>query len=241
MSLKLSDCCFKAFYHEGKAEGIYKVIGGLDSYITGERFGNQRIIVIMTDIFGYKLNNVLLIADQLANSAKIQVVIPDILDGDWVVDKESYDRTTWFGSHGPEITGPRIRTYLTNLRSEKSPKDLFGIGFCFGAKFVVEHLADGGLLTAGAVAHPSLLTPEDIEKITKPILISTGDRDSSFHADLRQETLKILSEKKDLRYQFDLFQGANHGYAVRGDISIPLVKYAKEKTLVDQVYWFSQF
>lgn len=163
MSLKLSDCCLKAFYHEGKAEGSHKIIGGLDSYIAGERFGDERIIVIMSDIFGSKLNNVLLIADQIANSAKIQVVIPDILDGDWVVDMESFDRVVaWFGSRGLEINSPRIRTYLSNLRSEKSPKDLFGIGFCFGAKFMIEYLADRGLLTAGAVAHPSLLTTEDI-------------------------------------------------------------------------------
>ncbi|RCK58927.1 hypothetical protein Cantr_07251 [Candida viswanathii] len=41
-----------------------------------------------------------------------------------------------------------------------------------------------------------------------------------------------------VRYQVDLFSGVAHGFAVRGDIKDPVVRYAKEKALSDQLCFF---
>lgn len=234
----LKDCCFKAFHHEGDFKGEYQEIAGLDSYVIGE--SSDHMIVIITDVFGYKLNNIRLIADNLNELTSFQVIIPDILQNDPVDPAGPFNREEWFGKHHPGITSPIVTEFLTKLRNEKNPKKVFGIGYCFGAKFVVEHLGNDGLFDVGAVAHPSLLTVEDIDTIANPILISTGDNDAAFEPELRTKTIETLS-KKDTRFQVDIFQGATHGYAVKGDISNSLIKYAKEKTLLDQAHWFSQF
>ena len=230
---------YKRQYHEGEAKGSYAKVGGLDSYVTGTEYGNDSIIVILTDIFGYKFINNLLIADQLAQLAKIQVVVPDLFFGDAVVDFGAMDRNKWFTAHGPHVTTPLVTEFLSKLKAERSPSKLFGVGHCFGAKFAIDELAEGGSFTAVAVAHPSLLTPETIEKVSKPLLIATGENDASFNAELRDATVKILSEKKDLHWQLDIYGGADHGYAVRGDLTNPRIKYAKEKTLLDQAYFFA--
>ncbi|KAH3676507.1 hypothetical protein OGATHE_001497, partial [Ogataea polymorpha] len=58
--------------------------------------------------------------------------------------------------------------------------------------------------------------------------------------DLRAKTLEIL-QKKNIRYQIDLYSGTSHGFSVRGDLSDPVIKYAVEKALLDQIHWFRSF
>ncbi|KAK6461599.1 dienelactone hydrolase [Scheffersomyces coipomensis] len=240
-SLPPSACCAVKFDHEGESVGTLKTVAGLHSYVTGESYGVEKVIIILSDIFGLALKNNLLLADQLSALGKIQVIIPDILGGDGVESIEKFDRTTFFAAHGPHVTTPLVNEFLKTYREEFKPKTLFGIGYCFGAYFTIENLSKDGLLDAGAVAHPSMVSKELIENLAKPLLISSGEADAAFTPELRELTIKILSEKKDLRWQLDLFQGAYHGYAVKGDISVPLIKYAKEKTVIDQIYWFGQF
>lgn len=230
-------CCLKTVYHEGEQKGQYKTIAGLDTYQVGEKFGDEEIIVILTDIHGYKLNNVTLIADQLAEMSCRQVLIPDILNNDPILDKSL---EAWIKDHTPEITRPIVDGFLAQLKKEKSPKSLFGIGYCFGAKYCIQNLSKDGHFKAGAVAHPSFVAVEEVDAVTKPILISAAETDSIFPEELRNKTIQILSANKTW-YQVDLFQGVAHGFSVRGDLSIPQVKYAKEKVLIDQVYFFGQF
>jgi dienelactone hydrolase len=40
-------------------------------------------------------------------------------------------------------------------------------------------------------------------------------------------------------YQINLFGGVAHGFAVRGDLSKPLNKYAKEQAFLQAVSWFN--
>jgi hypothetical protein len=40
-------------------------------------------------------------------------------------------------------------------------------------------------------------------------------------------------------YQINLFGGVAHGFAVRGDLSKPQNKYAKELAFVQAVAWFN--
>mmetsp|Transcript_2130 Transcript_2130/g.2085 ORF Transcript_2130/g.2085 Transcript_2130/m.2085 type:complete len:240 (-) Transcript_2130:109-828(-) len=231
-------CCLKVVYHEGETKGQFKEIAGLDTYQTGEKFGDEEIIVILTDIYGYKLSNVLLIADQLAEMSCRQVLIPDILMGEPITPSDDF--SAWLEKHSSETTKPIVDGFLAQLTKEKSPKSLFGIGYCFGAKYCIQNLTKDGYLTAGAVAHPSFVSVEEVEAVTKPILISAAETDSIFPEELRNKTIQILAANK-IRYQLDLFLGVSHGFAVKGDLSISEVKYAKEKVLIDQVYFFSQF
>lgn len=233
-SLPLGPCCLKASLHEGTPKGSYSLVGGLDSYQVGREYGNERVLVLLTDVFGHKFTNTLLIADSLSVLGEIQVLVPDILNND-PVDPNNFDREKWLSAHSPEITTPIVTSFLSELK--KNTTSLFAIGYCFGARFVIRNLTSDGVLLGGAIAHPSGVSIEEVQQITKPILISSGDNDNAFNEELRNQTIHALTESK-VKYQLDLFQGCDHGYAVRGDISIPQVKYAKEKTVIDQVLFF---
>ncbi|KAF8002384.1 hypothetical protein HF325_003349 [Metschnikowia pulcherrima] len=230
-------CCAAVNFHEGTPIGNYETVYGLDTYVVGHE--HTRIIVIITDAFGHKLNNTLLIADEFAR-AGYKVYIPDVLEGD-AFSGPIQEIFEWLPKHSFEVTAPIVNKFLQELREEAGVSAFVGvIGYCFGAKFAIPHLAVDGIATAGAVAHPSSVAVEEISAIRKPIIISAAETDPVFAPELRHQTEAKLAEIK-ARYQLTLFSGVEHGFAVRGDIKDPVVKYAKEKTLADQLQWFSLF
>ena len=230
-------CCVSRTLHEGEPAGSHTQVLDSAVYQVGQDNGDDRILVIVTDIHGYKFQNTLLIADQFAK-AGYHVLIPDILNEDPVKDGD--DLQEWLKSHTPEITAPIVQEFVSQVKAEFKPQTLVGIGYCFGAKYLIQLLGAQPLFDAGAVAHPSFVAIEEVAALTRPLLISAAETDPIFTTELRHETERVLAEGKK-RYQIDLFSGVAHGYAVRGDISQPHVKYAKEKTFQDQVTWFSQY
>ncbi|KAH3899501.1 probable Protein AIM2 [Saccharomycodes ludwigii] len=234
-------CCFQGFKHEGTPVGKYEELFGLETYVTGSSKENK-YIVILGDVFGIKLANCLLIADQLAQSG-YTVLYPDILNGD-IVDidnKASVDFAAWIAKHDVSITKPIVDSFMSKVKETYKPKFLGVIGYCFGAKYVIQQLnKETGLADCGAIAHPSFVTMDEVAVIDKPLLISAAENDHIFPSNLRHDTEDKLKEL-GVRYQIDLFGGVSHGFAARGDPNDPVVKYAKEKALLDQIYWFNYF
>ncbi|CCE94292.1 protein AIM2 TDEL_0H04330 [Torulaspora delbrueckii] len=235
-------CCFKGFYHEGTPKGTLSDLYGIDTYVTGSQ-SNEKVIVIITDIYGHKFNNTQLVADTLGD-AGFRVYIPDILFGDAIEKLDgSVDFNEWLGKHNPQKTKAIVDQFLSGLKKENSPKFVGIVGHCFGAKYAIQQIhATEGLADVCAVAHPSFVSIEEIAAIgkEKPLLISAAENDSIFPPELRHQSEAKLAEI-GARYQLDLFSGVSHGFAVRGDTSDPVVRYAKEKALVDQIYWFNHF
>ncbi|KAK6464233.1 dienelactone hydrolase [Scheffersomyces coipomensis] len=231
-------CCIQGSLHEGTPVGTHKTLFGLDTYQVGAEHGDERIIVIVTDIYGHKYNNVLLIADALAKQ-KYHVLIPDILKSDPVPATHG-DLSEWLGNHGPDVTSPIVDPFLAAVKKELKPKFFGAIGYCYGAKYLIHNLTKEGPLDAGAVAHPSFVTLDEVKAIAKPIIISAAQTDPIFTVELRHQTELELT-KIGARYQIDLFSGVVHGFTVRGDITDPIVKFAKEQALADQIAFFSQY
>lgn len=227
-------CCTEANFHEGKPIGTFKELFGIDTYTVGEE-SNDKIIVILTDVYGNHFNNVLLIADTIAKNG-YKVLIPDILKGDPV--KPNGDLQAWKKNHTLEITEPIVNGFLDKVKSELKPNFLGAIGYCFGAKYVIRNLTQSRPLDAGAIAHPSFVTIDEVKAIKKPLIISAAETDPIFTTDLRRQTEDELAKLDSVRYELTLFSNTSHGFAVKGDISDPLVKYAKEKALNDQLYFF---
>lgn len=234
-------CCTEITFHTGETVGTFQTLHGVETYVTGKENPSSRVVVIVTDIYGHNLKNVNLIADKLAKVGKYQVYIPDILKGDpYDATKGFEEFPNWMSNHDPAETQATVERFLKGIHSELSPSFVGLIGYCFGAKYAIQQITEDGLANAAAVAHPSFVTMEEVEAIAKPILISSAEIDQIYPAELRQATEAKLAEIK-ARYQTDLFSGVSHGYACRGDMSDPQVRYAAEKTLLDQIHWFSMF
>ncbi|GAV30200.1 hypothetical protein PMKS-003709 [Pichia membranifaciens] len=179
-----------------------------------------------------------LVADRFAACLGYPVIIMDILNGNPFRLDGSMTFESWTPKHTPELTHAITKKFFDAFKV-KFPDTVFlaGIGYCFGAKYLAPYLTSEGLFDAGAFAHPSFVSSEALEAISKPLVLSCAEEDKIFPRDLRIKSQEIL-EKNKVHYQFDLFSHVSHGFTVRGDLSIPEVKYAAEKAFTDQVLWF---
>ncbi|CCE64503.1 hypothetical protein TPHA_0H03000 [Tetrapisispora phaffii CBS 4417] len=235
-------CCASGIAHTDEPIGKIEDFLGVQSYVTGEQHINEKVIVIATDIYGLCLKNTKLVADKLA-AGGYAVLIPDILfDDPYPTLNASEALPDWLAKHPMDKVDELVIKYVKDLKAEYSPNFIGSIGYCFGAKPAI-HLIDTkfALVDACAIAHPSFVSMEELEAIGKnPILISAAENDPIFSEESRHATEAKLKEI-GANYVMDLFGGVEHGFAVRGDLSIPAVKYAREKTIVDQLFFFDHY
>jgi len=140
--------------------------------------------------------------------------------------------------HTPPAIDRIVEASIKHLQ-EKGFKKIGGVGYCFGAKYVVRFLAAGKGLSVGYSAHPSFVDEAELRAITKPYSISAAETDHIFTTEKRHLSEKILLETK-VPYQINLFSGVKHGFAVRSDITVKEQRFAKEQAFLQAVAWFDE-
>ncbi|KAK2762782.1 hypothetical protein FQN54_000956 [Arachnomyces sp. PD_36] len=250
-----AQCCTIGVTHEGQAKGEIKNIGETSTYFSypSDR-STKRAILILTDVIGHQFINVQLIADQLAANGYF-VVVPDLFHGDPVpLNKpDGFDLMGWLNGppgHLYPRVDPVVEEVLKEMRNNLGCEKIGSVGYCFGAKYVVRHLKPSeNKIDVGYVAHPSFVEANELSAIGGPLSISAAvnkdqptnpETDEIFPAPKRRESEDILP-KTGQPYQINLFSGTQHGFAVRGDVSVAQVKYAKEQAFVQAVNWFGYY
>ncbi|KAI9772100.1 MAG: hypothetical protein M1840_001388 [Geoglossum simile] len=77
-----AECCITGFRHEGTPTGEVKLVGKIHTYFAYPESKSTKLgILILTDVLGYGLSNIRLIADQFAANGYF-VVMPDLFRGD---------------------------------------------------------------------------------------------------------------------------------------------------------------
>ncbi|KAF8541201.1 Alpha/Beta hydrolase protein [Trichophaea hybrida] len=174
---------------------------------------------------------------RLIAAAGYYVIMPDLFNGDpWPFPPpEGLTLSVWLVNHMPEQTMPIVDAVLKRIKTELKPDKIGAVGYCFGAKYVARLLV--GDIDAGFNAHPSFVTMEELAAIKGPMSIAAAETDDIFTTELRHQSEAKLAEI-GATYQINLFSGVTHGFAVRGDLSAPQVKWAKEKAFEQAVEWF---
>ncbi|KAH9991592.1 alpha/beta-hydrolase [Russula vinacea] len=229
--------CISGVRYEGTAEGTYEEINGIKTYVATPKVDHpkDKAVIYLTD---------LLVDDFARNGFK--VVAPDLFEGEPVapdaLNTGTFDFPTWLGKHSAEHTGKRARKVIEGLKG-KGITVYGATGYCYGARIVFD-LAIDNVIHAAVVAHPSLLQPKDldtyIEKSKVPILINSCDEDNMFPKSFAEAADKKF-EGFAPGYRRTYYEGASHGFAVRGDVSKPTVKAAKEGAFQESVQWLIKY
>ncbi|KAL2158779.1 hypothetical protein VTH06DRAFT_3970 [Thermothelomyces fergusii] len=242
-------CCTLGTLHEGTPTGeMVRVAGKYDAYLAKPRAEKEHKgagILLIPDVIGIWQNSKLL-ADQFAANGYLTLVL-DVFEGDALQLNRpvGFNFVEWLNKgsdgktpHTKEAVDPIVVAGIKALKEEYGVAKLGAVGYCFGAKYVVRHYKDG--IHVGYVAHPSFVEEEELAAISGPLAISAAETDTIFPADMRHKSEEIL-QKVGQPYQINLFSQVEHGFAVRGDPSIKVQRFAKEQAFLQAVTWFNEF
>ncbi|KAJ3873906.1 dienelactone hydrolase [Lentinula edodes] len=252
--MSLCEDCIKGVKHEGTPEGKWETIAGIESYVgtpSGE-YQKDKVLLFLCDVFGPQLPNAQLLVDGFAKNG-FKTVAPDLFEKDGlpfdVFDSEekrqAFDLPTWFGRHGPHVARPLLDKVIAALK-EQGVTTFASTGYCYGGRLVFD-LAFENITSASIASHPSLLkSPDDLEKYFStsraPLLLNTCTTDEQFPIPSQSQADLIFGEGKFAPgYRREYFDGCTHGFAVRGDLSIPQVKAGKEGAFKAAVEWLYKY
>ncbi|KAJ4365085.1 hypothetical protein N0V83_008702 [Neocucurbitaria cava] len=238
------DNCKTGFKWNGASTGKESTLNKANVYVTGD--SKDAAILIVTDIFGWKLPNIRILADHYAKEANATVYVPDIFDGE-VVDPDalsdpekakSFDLMAFIGRHSKEIRYPEIKAAAVTLKKQY-PK-VIAMGFCYGAWACFKLAAEPSLVEAISTAHPSLLDKSEIDNVKVPVQILAPENDFAFTEELKKYALETLP-KTGVKWEYVYFPGLQHGFAARGNPSDPKQKEGLERAKRCAVSFFNEF
>ena len=147
----------------------------METYIARPKNPHPSVaILILTDVIGHQFTNAQLIADQFAANGYL-TYMPDLFFGDPIPLNRppSFELQDWLKGHMVERTEPVVQKFVKHLREKEGAKHVGGVGYCFGAKYVVRGLATGEI-DVGFVAHPSFVETEELRRIKGPLSIAAA-------------------------------------------------------------------
>lgn len=157
-------------------------------------------------------------------------------------------------ANGPSTVNPRVVSFYKGIRSDEATKSLpvGSAGFCWGGLYTFwlcsdPEKADDGrpLHDAGFTAHPSNLTiPGDVEKVKLPISVACASIDMGLSVDKAEtmrKTLEGLTKKNQGEHEFKMYEGAHHGFAVRGSETDPKESQQGLDAEEQAVSWFAKW
>ncbi|KAH9840287.1 dienelactone hydrolase [Rhodofomes roseus] len=250
--------CTSGSIHTGTPVGKEITLGGLQSYVTGDET-SQRIIVFGTDIFGWRLPNARILADEYA-AKNFWVVVPDLFGGRelprWTLTAtEHTDKPTlkqrllrplllflfipFLFRNTKASQSDKINGLLTHLRATRPDAKIGMVGFCWGGRYAITM---NSLFDATVAAHPSLVKfPGEVQEIKKPVSFAVAETDKQFDAKRADETEALLRNRSFNDFEVVVYKGVDHGWTVRTDMTNP-EKKAKRDQARDQVLnWFEKY
>jgi len=181
------------------------------------------------------------LADSIAKAGYL-VVMPDLFRGEPVPQDALSDPTSnyslpdWQKRHPMYEIESIIDTTLESIRTTYNASKIGSVGYCFGGKYVARYLAEGKGIDAGFAAHPSNTQAEEWDAVASPISIAFGDLDQSNTPENRT-TIEEIFFDGNKTYQTALFSNAEHGFAVRTNLSVPQKAFAQEGAYFQAVRW----
>ncbi|OWO99356.1 hypothetical protein B2J93_8753 [Marssonina coronariae] len=221
--------------------GKFETVGGINTYLAYPPRKSENntdvAILYLSDIFGVQLVNNRLLADSFALAGYF-VAEPDLFGGDAIpvdgLSDPSFNFTAWNERHPPEVIDAIVASTIASLRQEYGVKKIVATGYCFGGKYIARFLAPGKGLDAGFTAHPSNVVDSEWEGIDAPLSIAYGQLDAS-NTPSQRAAAEAIFISKNATFQTTLYAGAEHGFAVRTNLTDPLKAFAQESAYIQAV------
>ncbi|QIW95892.1 hypothetical protein AMS68_001410 [Peltaster fructicola] len=224
------------------SKGSYETIGGLKTYVTGDK-NVSKAIFWMADVFGFS-SPTLQGADIIA-SAGYLVVIPDLLQGnyakaawfaDTMSDSEQQEKGKFYGyiRDWPSRL-QTVETSLAGLKAEYKGVQKWGsIGFCWGGKVAALTSGENAKWAVSIESSPAMVDPKDAEKIVIPHMMLASKDEPVAEVKQFKEALKTP-------HVVETFSDQVHGFmSARADFENPRTKEEFERGYKMAVGFFQE-
>ncbi|RDX83066.1 hypothetical protein CR513_36062, partial [Mucuna pruriens] len=212
-------------------------VGAVHSYFTGSSHSKLAVLLI-SDVFGYEAPNLRKLADKVA-AAGYYVVVPDLLDGE-PLDTQNSNRPypAWIKDHSPDKGFEAAKPIIEALKS-KGVSAIASVGFCWGAKVVVE-LAKSKLIQTAVLIHPSSVSLDDIKGVDIPIAIIGAEIDQISPPELVKQFEQVLAARSGVASFVKIFPKVSHGWALRYDSEDAEAVKVAEEAHRDMLDWLAK-
>ncbi|TIC05092.1 alpha/beta-hydrolase [Wallemia mellicola] len=215
-------------------KGIESTVADHKVYITSpDHSQNDVVVVVVPDVFGWKLTNTRVLADGYAKQAGVRVYVPDFFNGDHApfdLDKlKDFNLGEFASKHPPREQRDEVEQVVKAIKASAKAQRIITIGFCWGAPSVLYMGRKDGVADGVAFAHPTMTADEDFELLAKPGLFICAEKDSIFTPDKEKKAREITSKKANnerIYSTWHTFLGTEHHFAVRGDERDPFIARA---------------
>jgi dienelactone hydrolase len=144
---------------------------------------------------------------------------------------------------------PRVQKFFEDVRTHEGASIPMGTAaFCWGGPYAFKlssgiQAANGKpLIDAAFAAHPSSLAiPQDIEQVRKPMSVAIGTKDVLVDEKQGKRIEGILKSIDELESEVKFYDGAGHGFAVRGDKRNPKAAEQLDAAEAQAIGWFKRY
>ncbi|MCJ1285689.1 hypothetical protein MMC26_005030 [Xylographa opegraphella] len=253
--------------------GIYST----NNQLQADQYASEGFLVVMPDQFGGDP------APNSANPNAAQEENPTVIEQVKLRAAEtvqSFMLDMWLARQTQEKVLPILQKFIEGAKEEFADAvanggGIYAVGYCFGGKYVLllaSELPDtvahgqkvkdeeqgvvktGPLVKAGAIAHGTLVTKQDLEGVKSPVsMVCIGsfyimgslieqnltraiENDQLFPDDVR-ETGKAYLEENHIEHEIKVYSGVPHGFAVAGEYHDQKIQAEQKAAFEQMVTW----
>ncbi|KAI9888735.1 MAG: hypothetical protein M1814_006467 [Vezdaea aestivalis] len=235
-----------------------------NNQLQADKFAGEGFLVLMPDLFGGDtLTAPNTATAPAADSEDLTSTIEQIkLRATAVVTQtaKAFAIDMWLARNTPEKVIPILEKVIAEAKGEFADAISFGggiyaVGYCFGGKFVLslcgrpsnqQHIPkdieegvlaeESPLVKAGALAHGTLVTIEDIQGVISPVSLICINDDQLFPDEVREEGVKFLKENK-IPHEVEIYPNVPHGFAVLGQYEDRAIQEAQNRAFDRMLAW----
>jgi dienelactone hydrolase len=230
-----------------------------NNQLQADKYASEGYLVVMPDQFNNDpAPNSVDMAEVQADTSWLESIKLKTAEG-----IKSFMIDMWLARHTPETVLPLLHKVVEGAKEEFADAvanggGIYGIGYCFGAKYILILAGENAdplaaqaqpkdeeqgtvkkepILKAGAIAHGTMVTREDLEGVKAPMYIAAVKDDPLFSEDEVLTPGRRTLEKNKVEHEVQVFSGVPHGFAVLGDYEDAKIKQSQTQAFGQMLGW----
>ncbi|XP_075684636.1 carboxymethylenebutenolidase homolog isoform X1 [Rhinoderma darwinii] len=218
-------------------------IDHIKAYVSKPLCSTDKAVIVVQDIYGWKLPNTQFIADLIASHGYI-AICPDFFVGQepWKSSNDWNTFSEWLKTRKATEVDRETDVVLNYLKTECRVTKIAVVGFCWGG-IVTHHLMlNYPELKAGISFYGIISDTEDRYNLLNPTLFIFAENDPIIPLERVHSLEEKLKMHATVEFKVKLFPNQTHGFAHRKNENInPEDKPQIEEARKDMIEWLQKF